>query len=517
MLVFVVYASAQQPYSSTLPIVIIVTDNDPSTTPPAPLSINDTTKIGATMTIIYSNGINSYSLDDTSNASLLNYVGRIGIKTRGHTSLNSPKKSYSIETRKADNVSNNNVALMGMPKENDWVLNGLYLDNSHIRDALTYEMGRRTGHYAPRTHHCELFINGDYKGLYMLSEKIKVDKNRVNITKMSAADTAGDALTGGYIFKADHPDKDEPVAWTTSSLAGDFEVTYIFHYPKPEDVTPQQQNYLREYFNNFEKRARRADTTTATGYPGVIDVQSFVDYMLVCELASNADGYQFSTFFHKDRNGKLCAGPLWDFNQAYGNDPKGRDGYNVWQFNNGSNTGSTFWNTFYKRKYFHNKMEKRWQQLTEDGPLSLENTLALIDSLSDAVAQAAIKDRQRWVYNSEYSQSIDSLKNWLRMRYAWLDEQLQPSSSIDDPDFADSQISVFPNPSDGRFNIILSQESLTTRETYAELFNSTGAKVLSFSITGNVTPVDISTMPSGVYTLRISTTNGQSNHTIVKH
>lgn len=508
LLAFAGRVGAQQPYSGSLPIIIITTDT-------TPVDIHG--KTGATMTIIYSKTAGHYSLSDTNNASLVNYKGRIGIKTRGHTSLHSPKKSYSIETRKADNVSNNNVSLMGMPKENDWVLNALFLDNSYIRDALTYEIGRRTGHYAPRTHHCELFVNGDYKGLYMLSEKIKADKNRVDITKMSPADTMDDALTGGYIFKADHPDEEEPVAWTTTSLAGDMDVTYIIHYPKPENIAPQQLEYLREYFDAFERAARRFDTTEATGYPGIIDVTSFVDYMLVCELASNADSYQYSTFFHKDRNGKLCAGPLWDFNQAYGNDPKGRDGYDVWQFDNGSNTGSTFWNNFFKRKYFHRKMEKRWQQLTGNGPLSIDSTMALIDSLSDALRQAAINDRQRWENVSDYSQSIDSLKHWLRMRYAWMDEQLRPTTGIDNPYFSTNRLSVFPNPTDGWLNIRLPDDFSPTSGMNAEIFDMAGTRMMTLSIKNNNAAIDIKSLPKGLYTLRIATDEGhQCNQTIIR-
>lgn len=117
LLAFASCAAAQQPFSSSLPIVIIVTDQDPATD--SPIAINDSVKIGATMQILQPNGSGVVTLADTTNADLVNYSGRIAIKTRGHTSLLSNKKSYRLETRQTNSEANNNVPLMGMPKEND--------------------------------------------------------------------------------------------------------------------------------------------------------------------------------------------------------------------------------------------------------------------------------------------------------------------------------------------------------------------------------------------------------------
>lgn len=515
LLAFASCAAAQQPFSSSLPIVIIVTDQDPATD--SPIAINDSVKIGATMQILQPNGSGVVTLADTTNADLVNYSGRIAIKTRGHTSLLSNKKSYRLETRKADDISNNNVPLMGMPKENDWILNALYNDPSYIRDALTYNLGRRTGRYAPRTHHCELFLNGVYQGIYMLSESIKVDKNRVNIKKMTADDTSGEALTGGYIFKADHPDKDEPIAWSTPSLAGDVEVTYIHHYPKPEDITQQQHDYLYGYFSHFLTAMRHRDTVSPNNYTTFIDLESFVDYMLVSELASNSDSYQYSTYFHKNRGGKICAGPLWDFNQAYGNDPKGRDGYDVWQFDNGSNTGTSFWKVLFSRPPLHDRMVNRWQQLTDNGPLALDSIMTLIDSLSTTISEAALRDKERWGHNSDFSLSIDSLKNWLTLRHSWLDNQLRSNNIIAPLSSADGcSVSFYPNPTRDLLHIELSEEAASKGYTIV-VVNPVGTKVMSLTNLKNSLTIDLSQLPSGVYTMRLTTADGpQSIHKIIK-
>ncbi len=89
------------------------------------------------------------------------------------------------------------------PAKNDWILNGLVFDPSLLHDYLAYSFFRNLGHYASRTIFCELFINGDYRGVYMLQEKIKIDGNRINLMEMSVTDNANPAVTGGYIIKAD--------------------------------------------------------------------------------------------------------------------------------------------------------------------------------------------------------------------------------------------------------------------------------------------------------------------------
>jgi CotH protein. len=136
------------------------------------------------------------------------YNGKIGIELRGSSSQSFPKKGYAVETR--DSAGENlNVELMGFPAENDWVFNATYNDKSLMRDVLVYDAARKTGRYASRSRYFELVVNGDYKGLYILFEKIKRDKNRVAIKGMEITDTSGVALTGGYIVKIDKLDGED--------------------------------------------------------------------------------------------------------------------------------------------------------------------------------------------------------------------------------------------------------------------------------------------------------------------
>jgi hypothetical protein len=135
-----------------------------------------------------------------------------------------------------------------MPSENDWVLNGLAFEPSLIRDYISYAISRNMGNYAPRTVYCELIVNGDYRGLYLLQEKIKADSQRVNVTKITTTQNTMPELSGGYITKSDKLTGGDPVAWTMPSYVSGNDAVFIHELPKPTEVTTQQNNYIQNEF-----------------------------------------------------------------------------------------------------------------------------------------------------------------------------------------------------------------------------------------------------------------------------
>jgi hypothetical protein len=416
--------SSQTFTDSNLPIVIITTDLDGNN---QPLPILDDPKILASMKIIkHPDGSRNY-LSDANTAAFLNYNGRISIEIRGSSSQSLPKKGYGLTTLKADNVSNNNVSLLGMPSENDWILNGLAFDPSLIRDYLSYNLSRQIGEYATRTTYCEVVINGEYRGLYLLQEKIKAGTGRVNVLKIATTDIAAPNVTGGYITKSDKTTGGDPVAWTMSSYAGWSD--FIHELPKPEAVTTQQNSYIYNQFLNLETTSHANNVDLIAGYPSVIDVPSFVDFMLVNELASNADGYQYSTYFHKDRAGKLRAGPIWDFNLTYGNDlflwGYDRSHYNVWQFANGENDGAKFWRDLFNNPTYKCYFSKRWNELTQTGqPLNYSSLLQYIDATVALISEAKVREQQKWSTVPDQAAEITNLKIWLSNRISWMTSNL---------------------------------------------------------------------------------------------
>ena len=283
--------------SSHLPVIVINTNGQ---------EIVDSPRIVADMRVIdHKDGIRN-NLADTTFA----YDGKIAIELRGSSSSRYIKKQYRVETQD-ESGENLNVPLLGLPSENDWIFNGPYDDESLIRNALAYSWSNKIGRYAPRTRFFELVLDDDYRGVYLLVEKIKRDKNRVNIARLDMDDVAGDSLTGGYIIKIDKGAGENNSGWR-SKLG----VSYQYDYPKPLDILPEQITYIQQFMDNFET-AMSADWSVDAAFLDLLDLDSFVDHFLLNELCKNVDAYRISSFMYKDRddnNGRLIMGPIWDFN-----------------------------------------------------------------------------------------------------------------------------------------------------------------------------------------------------------
>jgi len=434
-LFFIITTTDAQTFTdSNLPIVIITTDINPGTG--KPYEIPDDPKIPATMKIIFRpDGSRNY-INDQNNPGFLNYNGRIGIEKRGSSSQTIPKKPYGLTTLKDDKVANNNVSILGMPVENDWVLNSIAFDPSLIRNYLSYDLSRSIGNYAARGKYCEVVINGNYIGLYIFIEKLKVDSERINIVKMNTTDNYPPELTGGYVTKADKETGGDPVAWGMQSYSG--WTNYIHHDPNPAEITSQQNNYIKNQFTSLQNAATAQNAQITNGYPSIIDVPSFIDFMLISELTSNADSYQYSTYFHKDRNGKLRAGPIWDFDLTFGNDlfhwGLNRSHTNVWQFNNGDNTGSRFWKDLFNDPTFKCYLTKRWKELNAaSGPLNYFVIADRMDQLSKLVSEAMVRENRTWGTIPNQSGEVAKMKEWLQARINWLNTNLGSYSSCSNP------------------------------------------------------------------------------------
>lgn len=482
ILLFVIFISSFNSYSQTftdsnLPIVLITTDNDPNSG--LPLQILDDPRILASMKIIYhKDGTRNY-IADQNTADHLNYDGRINIEIRGSSSQDLPKKPYGLTTLKADNASNNNVTLLGMPSENDWILNSLAFDPSLIRDYISYNVSRQMGNYAPRTVYCEVVINGNYVGLYMLQEKLKSDSNRINVLKIAKSDITSPNVTGGYITKADKTTGGDPVAWTMHSYS--WETSFIHDLPKPEDVTTQQNDYIHSVFTALQNTSGAKDFNLANGVSSIIDMPTFVDFMLSNELASNPDGYQYSTYFHKDRNGKLRAGPIWDFNLTYGNDlfqyGYDRSKTNVWQFNDSGNDGPKFWTDMFYSPTYRCYLSRRFNDLTQEGKPMNYNTLnTLIDNAVANIAEASLRENEKWQTIPDLDLEISNVKSWLFKRITWMTDNIgsyNDCSNVAIPSLVITKINYNPSTSTS-FPVSNDQEFIAIKNNGTTNINLTG-------------------------------------------
>jgi CotH kinase protein/Lamin Tail Domain/Secretion system C-terminal sorting domain len=426
-LVLFCQVQAQVFTNSNLPIVLITTDNDPSTGQPKPI-VDDPRVLGTMKIIYHTDGTRNY-VNNINTPEFINYDGRIDIEIRGSSSQDIPKKSYGFSTLLPDNITDNNVSLLNMPQEHDWVLSGIAFDTSMVRDYVSYHIAREMGNYASRTAYCEVMLNGQYIGLYMLLEKLKRDENRVDILPMTATDNTEPNISGGYITKCDKMTGGDFAAWEMSSYVWGNPAQFIHHYPDPEDITSAQDDYIHDEFLSLASKAGLHNSNIATGYPTDIDVPSFIDFMLLSELASNPDVYQMSTFFHKDRNGKLRAGPIWDFNLTYGNDLLlygfDRSQPDVWQFADNGNDGAKFWKDLYDSPTYKCYLAKRWFNLIQPGqPFNYDVISDFIDVTVDSISEALVRENQKWDNVPDHALEIEKLKNFLVARIPWISSHI---------------------------------------------------------------------------------------------
>ena len=444
--VFCLPVKAQTFTSSNLPICIITTDGG--------VSIPDEPGVLGNLKIIYRGPGQRNYVSDQNNPAYLNYDGRIDIEKRGSSSQSSPKRNYGFTTLMADNSTNNNVSLLGMPEENDWILGGMVFDTALIRDYLCMNLSRKLGNYASRTEYCEVMVNNDYKGLFILEEKIKADDGRVDVLKIGTGDNTQPNISGGYITKADKTTGDDPIAWTMYSFQGS-PVDYIHVLPKPENASFYQTGYIRGEFTKLETAAKYNDISIVNGYPAIIDIPSFIDFMIINEFASNPDAYQYSTFFHKDRNGKLRAGPIWDLDLSFGNDlffwGMDRSKTNLWYFEDQYyNNGSRFWYDLFYNSTYKCYLARRWNEIIQPGqPMHPDSINAFIDKTVTVISEAVARDYERWDKLGSHAQRITNIKNFIKARMAWMTHNLgsyTACSNITVPSLVISKINYHPSP-----------------------------------------------------------------------
>ncbi len=429
--------------SSNLPIVVIETaqgqeiPNDP--------------KIDATMQIIdRDNGARNF-LTDVSDPTALDYDGPIKIEFRGSSSSLLDKKQYAFTPY--DSAGEKiNKGFLDMPKENDWILNGLAYDPSYVRDFISYRLSNLIGNYASRGRYCELVLNGDFRGIYILQEKLKADDSRIDIKKIKEEDLTLPKLTGGYITKTDKTEGADIAAWSMDNYGG-WQSNFIHEHPKPNNIYYEQHDYIKNQFETLQSMADNPSNSDITqGFPSIIDIPSFIDFMIINELASNVDGYEFSTFFHKDRNGKLRAGPVWDFNLTFGNDlfewGYDRSHTDIWQFFDQDNMGPKFWKDLFDDPIFNCYLTRRWQELTATGmPLNSEEIFALIDATATLINEAVGRQEVVSETSGTFEQQILEIKNFITERINWISNELTDTSLCDDittPALVISRINYHP-------------------------------------------------------------------------
>jgi len=519
LLVFVLIDISPAQEGMDIPIVVIE--------PNGGFPIPDEPKIKAHIKVIDHGPGQLNFVSDSGNI----YDGNAGIEIRGAYSASLPQKPYGFETRN-EAAENLNVSLLGLPEENDWILLANYNDKSFLRNALAGHMFRNMGHYAPRTRHCEVIVNNSYEGIYVLTEKIKRDKNRVDIATLLEIENSGDDVTGGYIFKTDYYSSED--SWTSSYPPfdkPDGTVHFVYYYPKPDVITEDQKSYLQDYVNSFEEVLHGPGfKNRVSGYAAYIDVNSFRDYFILSEVSRNVDAYKKSRYLYKDKEskgGKIHSGPPWDYDWAW------KDIWDCHMFTNTDGSGWAYqvndcdvWPTppvymtrLLQDDHFANNIKHRYESLRES-ILSTASIFSYIDSVTSYLSEAQIRHYTRWDILGEnvgapevgyiattFNSEIGKFKNWIELRLNWLDANMPGDANgpLGFPSQTDINLRLFPNPASTLVHIESNQIM-----SKIEILKVSGVLVLQKMDPGTfATRVDVSSLYPGIYLVIITLESGE--------
>lgn len=356
------------------------------------------------------------------------------IHYRGHRSREFPKRNYSIHLVDDAGLPRDEK-LAGMARENAWVLNGPFLDKSLVRNYMSYTLGQHLRVLSPDVRFCELFLDGEYQGVFLLMESVKEGNNRVDLTVPSGR---GDVTS--YLLKMDRPDLDAIAlndfgAYTEPKRS---EVSVL--YPSDEELTSGRVDWITQDLSAIEKALYSYDyDTDSYGYWTSMDVDSFVDYFVFNEFTMNYDAGTYSTYLYKDLRGKLTIGPFWDFNSAFDNYvDRAYDDYEGFAM-----VDRYYYYMLTKDEKFVDAVIERYREL-RGSLLSDEHLSAYIDETVAYLGDAADRNWEVWGYTfdpsqvheggklspdernpADYDEAVEQVKTFICGRGAWLDAHIE--------------------------------------------------------------------------------------------
>ena len=355
---------------------------------------------------------------------------KILTRYRGNSSLDFDKHQYLLKfVNKKGNKKN--VSMLGMQEDNTWILNGPFLDKTLLRNYVSYNVSGKIMESVPEVRYCEVFINGKYQGVYLLIESI--GRELTGITKYKPRWSNG--MTS-YIVRLDRrKDKDKGyflnnLSKYTNKLVKNNELNVV--YPSDEIINDNLLKYIEDDFSKFEKALYSYDYKKYSEY---INVNSFVDYMIINEFFKNSDAGTHSTYLYKDVRGKITMGPVWDFNNSANNYVQ-----EVYSAENFMFQDKTWYDMLLRNPKFTSKVIKRYKKLRK-GVLSDKYIQNYIDTTVKYLDNSIDRNFDVWGYtftdknlknmlkpddrnSRSYSQALKQYKKYLHDRGIWLDENI---------------------------------------------------------------------------------------------
>jgi hypothetical protein len=408
------------------------------------------------------------------------FQGRSGTHVRGESSAEYPQKSYAWELWDNED-QDKDASILGLPADSDWVLHAPYSDKTLMRNYLVYDRMRALNGQAAAmgVRFVEVFFNQDggplgeedYRGVYVLVEKIKRGKDRVDIEKLNSLMADPDVISGGYIFKKDKRGVDD-TNFNTSTFFQSFQ------FVEPETPNPAQLSWLTRHLNDFESVLAAPNFAhPVNGYAAFIDPSSFIENQWFVEMTKQLDGYVISTYFYKNRAGKIHCAPIWDYNLSLYNGGGTIDGgHSGWYYPILQSPQAGYWGRLHHdEKYKIRHWDRYWD--LRSGSFATETILSDIDRIAtelvngsaiivtngmpDQPPQAenpAMRHYRKWPILGTYvfanpgdptlrtkfwngpsqetqpyataDAEVDAMKDFLRQRLAWIDDQNTVGSLI---------------------------------------------------------------------------------------
>ncbi len=481
-------------FSSNLPLVIISTfgqeiPREPKT--PASIRVIDCGKGRATL------------------SGPADFDGRALVNIRGHTSLRYPKRSYLVKTRDAGNnpfkasilgFPKESDWVLYAPYSDKTLMRdvlayelsnqlGRYAPRTRFVEVFVNDAG---GKLSQR----------HYLGVFVFEEKIKRGKERVPLAKLSPEDSAEPAITGGYIFKKDHSDRVDmgppnlggfPNGGGQPSMNRDGFPTgpggfpgdprgflptprradpnslmffsgrdrslgiregffsnrgsqFLYVEPQPDEITPAQRRWLIQHIKKVETALYGADfADPVKGYAAYLEADSFIDHHLLVETTKNIDGFRFSTFFHKDRDGKIGMGPIWDWNLSFGN-ASGKQGHmsEYWYWPQLDDQQYSWFRRLFEDPDFAQKYVDRWGEIRTN-QFAASKILARVDELALLLNEAQARNYRKWkilgrpvwpnhYVGRTYADEVQYMKTWIGQRLNWIDRQFLAAPALSLPE-----------------------------------------------------------------------------------
>lgn len=379
------------------------------------------------------------------------YYDSLQVRGRGNSTWGMAKKPYKLKFKQKEKFLGK-----GYAKAKKWTLMANHGDKTLIRNALTSLMGQRAGlPFNPALKFVDLTINDYYVGNYQISDQVEVRPHRVDIAEQDFPLPDEADISGGYLLEGDgSQDFHSSQYWDNEAqrylepdgFKTNHSVPIHIHYPEADELDARQTEYIRDFVNGFESRLYSEDFThPTTGYRPLVDSVSLANWYLCTEMSGNVDGF-YSTYFYKNQaDDHLYWGPLWDYDIAYNNDNRSRNGTNVTTYqlmkDDGYGQVRSWVARMWEDPWFLSLVNRRYKQLLDEGMEAY--LMQQIDSLTQLINRSQQLNYQHWGINtrtlrelvlySTYDEYVEDLRNYIHDHLPFLAETLDNAAPKPEP------------------------------------------------------------------------------------